>query len=200
MTGNGNPVITSWRAGLGRVVAITVDNGNAWAPALYSTGNSKLITASINYAIGSPDGLELRAEDGEVGKPIDVIVSSDSEPDLTFDGARLQFERIGERQFHTAIYPNSTGFHDLSGYTIAVNEASEYREIGNNELINGIITAGDGRVFNVTELDELIPEITARKTGLVRNETELRPVFLLAALLLYTLEVVFRRLADILRK
>ncbi|TRZ91142.1 MAG: VWA domain-containing protein [Methanosarcinales archaeon] len=198
MTGNGNPVITSWRAGLGRVIAITVDNGNAWAPALYSAGNSKLITASINYAIGSPEGLELRAEDGEVGKPIDVLVSSDNEPDLTFDGARLQFERTGGRQFHTSIYPNSTGFQDLSGYTVAVNEASEYHEIGNNELINSIITAGGGRVFNVTELDELIPEITARKTGLMRNETDLRPVFLLAALLLYTLEVVFRRLADIL--
>lgn len=200
MTGNGNPVITSWRAGLGRVVAITVDNGNAWAPAMYSTGNSKLIAASINYAVGNPEGLELRAEDGELGKPIDVIVSSGSEPDLTFDGAKLQFERTGEKQFHTTIYPNSTGFHDLSGYTVAVNEAPEYREIGNNELIDGIITAGGGRVFNVTELDELIPEITARKTGLVRNETDLRPVFLLAALLLYTLEVVFRRLADILRK
>lgn len=66
--------------------------------------------------------------------------------------------------------------------------------------MNGIITAGGGRVFNVTELDEIIPEITARKTGLVRNETDMRPVFLLAALLLYTLEVVFRRLANILRK
>lgn len=98
MTGNGNPVITSWRAGLGRVVAITVDNGNAWAPALYSTGNSKLITASINYAIGSPEGLELRAGDSEVGKHIEVIVSTESEPDLTFDGAKLQFERTGERQ------------------------------------------------------------------------------------------------------
>lgn len=198
MTGNGNPVITSWRAGLGRVVAITVDNGNAWAPALYSAGNSKIIAASINYAIGSPEGLELIADDGEVGKPIDVMVSSESEPDLTFDGARLQFERTGERQFHTTIYPNSTGFHDLSGYTVAVNEVSEYREIGNNDLIDGIITAGGGKVYNVADLDELIPEITARKTGLVRNETDLRPVFLLAALLLYTLYVVFRRLADIL--
>jgi len=81
-----------------------------------------------------------------------------------------------------------------------VNEASEYREIGNNELINGMITAGGGRVYNVPQLEELIPEITARKTGLVRNETDLRPVFLLTALLLYTLEVVFRRLADILSK
>ncbi len=199
ITGNGNPVITSWRAGLGRVVSITVDNGNAWAPALYTTGNSRLIATSINYAIGTPDGLELRALDGEVGEPVDVFVSSDSEPVLSFDGTPLQFERTGERQFHTAIYPNSTGFHDLSGYTVAVNGPSEYRETGNNELTAGIITAGGGHVFDRSELERLIPEITAKKTGMVRQVIDLRPLFLLAALLLYSAEVILRRIADMLR-
>ncbi|MDP3106259.1 MAG: VWA domain-containing protein [Candidatus Methanoperedens sp.] len=199
MTGNGNPVITSWRAGLGRVVSITVDNGNAWAPALYGAGNSRLIASSINYAIGTPDGLELRAPDGEVGEPVDVFVSSESEPVLSFDGTQLQFERTGERQFHTAIYPNSTGFHDISGYTVAVNGPKEYRETGNNELIAGIITAGGGHLFDRYRLEQLIPEITARKTGMVRQVIDLRPIFLLAALLFYSIEVIFRRIADLLR-
>lgn len=199
MTGNGNPVITAWRAGLGRVVSITVDNGNAWAPALYAAGNSRLIATSINYAVGTPDGLELRAPDGEVGEPVDVLVSSESEPVLSFDGTQLQFERTGERQFHTAIYPNSTGFHDLSGYTVAMNGPSEYRETGNNELTTGIITAGGGHVFDRSELERLISEITAKKTGMVRQVTDMRPVFLLAALLLYSAEVILRRIADLLR-
>ncbi|MBU4222215.1 MAG: VWA domain-containing protein [Euryarchaeota archaeon] len=199
MTGNGNPVITSWRAGLGRVVSITVDNGNAWAPALYGAGNSRLIASSINYAIGTPDGLELRALDEEVGEPVDVLFSSDSEPVLSFDGTQLQFERTGEKQFHAAIYPNSTGFHDISGYTVAVNGPKEYRETGNNELIAGIITAGGGHVFDRSRLEQLIPEITARKTGMVKQVIDLRPVFLLAALLFYSIEVIFRRIADLLR-
>ncbi|MBU4076981.1 MAG: VWA domain-containing protein [Euryarchaeota archaeon] len=198
MTGNGNPVITSWRAGLGRVVSITVDNGNAWAPALYGAGNSRLIASSINYAIGTPDGLELRALDGEVGEPVDVLFSSDSEPVLSFDGTQLQFVRAGDRQFHTAVYPNSTGFHDISGYTVAVNEPKEYRETGNNELIAGIITAGGGHVFDRSRLEQLIPEITARKTGMVKQVIDMRPVFLLAALLLYSAEVLLRRIADLL--
>ncbi len=197
MTGSGNPAITSWRAGLGRVVAITVDNGNAWAPALYGAGNSKIITRSINYAVGNPEGLELRAPDGEVGKPVDITVSSDSEPVLAFDGSMLRFERTGERQFHTAVYPNSTGFHDISGYTVAVNEQSEYRDTGNNELIPAIITAAGGRVYDQSEIERLLPDITAQKTGTVRQVTDLRPVFLMAALLFYIIEVVFRRLAEI---
>jgi uncharacterized protein YegL len=200
MTGNGNPVVTSWRAGLGRVVAITLDNGNAWAPALYTTGNSKLITASINYAVGNPDGLTLRAKDGEIGKPIDVFVSSHSEPVLTIDGAQLLFERTGEWQFHSTIFPDSTGFHDLSGYIVAVNEPSEYRITGTDELISGIITAGGGQVYNSSDLGQLIPDITAKKTGVVRQVTDLRYGFLLAALLLYTFEVVLRRLAAVLQR
>jgi len=80
-----------------------------------------------------------------------------------------------------------------------VNGPKEYRETGNNELIAGIITAGGGHVFDRSRLEQLIPEITARKTGMVRQVIDLRPVFLLAALLLYSIEVIFRRIADLLR-
>jgi len=47
---------------------------------------------------------------------------------------KLKFEKTREKQYHTIIYPNSTGFHDLSGYTVAVNERSEYRNTGNNDF------------------------------------------------------------------
>jgi len=176
-----------------------VDNGNAWAPALYTEGNSKLVMNSINYAVGTADGFELYAQDGEVGEPIDVFVSSESEPFLEFEGAKLKFEKTREKQYHTVIYPNSTGFHDLSGYTVAVNERSEYRNTGNNDLIPGIITGSGGQVYNISELDGLISDITSAKTGMVRKVVYLGPVFLLAALLLYSMEVVFRRIMEILR-
>jgi len=42
---------------------------------------------------GIPDGFELYAQDGEVGEPIDVFVSSESEPFLEFEGAKLKFEK-----------------------------------------------------------------------------------------------------------
>ncbi|VVB85528.1 von Willebrand factor type A domain protein [uncultured archaeon] len=197
MTGNGNPVVTAWRAGLGRVVAITVDTGNSWTPALYSAGNSKLVTNSINYAVGNPDGLDLRAPDGEVGEPIDVYVYSGIEPTLAFDGANIQFERTGEKLFHSAIYPDSTGFHDISGYTVAVNQPSEFTVTGNNELLPGIIKAGGGRVYNESELEKLIPDITAKKTGIELQVIDLRPVFLLAALLLFCMEVIVRRIMEL---
>ncbi len=194
MTGNGNPVISTWRFGLGRVISIATDNGNAWAPSLYDSENSKVIQTSINYAIGNPAGLEIQAQDGELGNPVEVRVSSDREPDIRFDGEQIQFHRTGERQFSASIVPESTGFHDLSGYTIAVNEASEYRVLGNNRLIAGVVAGAGGQVYNRSEIDMLIPDIKNKKTGMVTEEVDLKPLFLFAALLLYSIEVIIRRL------
>ncbi len=194
MTGNGNPVISTWRFGLGRVISIATDNGNTWAPALYESGNSKVIQTSINYAIGNPAGLEIEAQDGELGNPVEVRVSSDREPDIRYDGGRIQFHRTGERQFSASIFSDSTGFHDLSGYTIAVNQPSEYRVLGNNQLISGVIAGAGGHVYNRSEIDMLIPDIKNKKTGVVNEEVDLKPLFLFAALVLYSIEVIIRRL------
>ncbi len=199
MTGNGNPVVTSWRAGLGRVVSVTVDDGTSWAPELYGEGNSKLVTNSINYAIGNPDGLTLRAADGEAGEPMDIAVTSGSEPVFTFDGEKMQFKRTGENSFHSVVYPNTTGFHDISGYAVAVNEPSEYRYIGNNELMPGIIKGSGGQIYNVPELGRLITDMNNERTGIIINVIDLRPAFLLLALLLYSSVVIFRRLMELLR-
>lgn len=197
MTANGNPVLSAWRFGLGRVVSISVDNGNSWAPGLYSAENSKVISASVNYAIGSP--IEIQANDGELGAPLKVDVYSDEEPFLKFDGERVEFSRTGERLYSADIIPNTTGFHDLSGYTIAVNQPSEYRMLGNDELISDVIKAAGGHVYNRSEIELLIPDIKNKKTGIVREAVDLEPLFLLAALMLYSIEVIIRRLFEILR-
>lgn len=199
MTANGNPVVTSWRAGLGRVVTVTVDDGISWASELYGAGNSKLVTNSINYAVGNPDDLPLYAPDGEAGEPIDVLVTSVTEPIFTFDGENMRFERTGENLFHSAIYSNLTGFHDISGYAVAMNEPSEYRNIGNNELIREVIKGGGGQVYNMSELEQLISDMNDARTDTIRNVIDLRPAFLLLALLLYSTEVILRRIMDMLR-
>ncbi len=197
-TPDGNPVLSVWRFGLGRVVSITVDNGNRWAKELYSQENARVILTSTNYAIGSLSQ-DIRARDGELGSPIDVYVYSEREPYLSFDGERIEFERERERVYHAAIISNTTGFHDISGYTIAVNQPSEYRELGNNELIADIAGAAGGHVYNRSEIDRLIPDINTEKSATFREMVDLGPMFLFAALLLYSIEVILRRMYEIFR-
>jgi hypothetical protein len=97
------------------------------------------------------------------------------------------------------IIPDSEGFHDISGYTVAVNAPAEYRKIGNNDLIPGIIRAAGGRVYNTSEIDRLIPDIMTKNTVVIHERVELAPFFLFAALLLYSVEVIMRRLVEIIR-
>ncbi len=200
MTATGNPVISAWRFGLGRVVSITTDNGNKWAPELYDRDNSKIISTSINYAIGNPgNNDDIITRDGETGIPLEISISSEKEPDLSFDGKPLQFEKIGEEQYRATIIPESAGFHDISGYTVAVNVPAEYREIGNNDLIPEVIKASGGKVYNISEIERLIPDIEQKNTALIRERVELATLFLFAALVLYSIDVILRRLVEIIR-
>ena len=199
MTSTGNPVISAWRFGLGRVISITTDNGNTWAPELYDRDNSKIISRSINYAIGNPGKNDIMTGDGETGVPLEVSIFSVNEPDLLFDGKPLQFEKTGEEQYRATIIPDSAGFHDISGYTVAVNAPAEYREIGNNDLIPGVIKAAGGQVYNISEIERLIPDIKKKNSAMMQERVELATLFLFSALLLYSIEIILRRLVEIIR-
>lgn len=200
MTATGNPVISAWRFGLGRVISITTDNGNTWALQLYDRDNSKIISTSINYAIGNPGKSDdIRARDGETGIPLEISISTVNEPDLSFDGKPLQFEKTGEEQYRATIIPDSAGFHDISGYTVAVNAPAEYREIGNNDLIPEVLRAAGGRVYNISEIERVIPDIEQKNTAVIRERVELAALFLFAALVLYSIDVILRRLVEIIR-
>ena len=201
MTSTGNPVISACRFGLGRVVSITTDNGNTWAQQLYNKDNSKIIYNSINYAIGDPRKNDnIRLEDGEIGEPIKIRISSEKEPDDVFDGQHLQFEKTGEKEYTATIIPDSQGFHYISGFAVAVNSPSEYRELGNNDLIPEIITASGGRVYNISEIGKLIPDILEKKNNsIIHERVDLSSLFLFAALMLFSIDVIVRRLLEIFR-
>lgn len=200
MTSTGNPVISTWRFGLGRVVSISTDNGNTWAHELYDVDNSGIISSSVNYAIGDPRKSDrITAEDGEIGEPLRVSVLSDVEPQIIFEGKALQFDRTGENQYTAVITPDSAGFKDISGLSVAVNSPDEYREIGNNGVIPEIITASGGKVYRISQIDDLIPDIGKKSTSIVQERVELFPFFLFLALSLYSLEIIVRRILKSLR-
>ena len=200
MTSTGNPVISTWRFGLGRVISITTDNGNTWASQLYDRDNSRIISRSINYAIGNPGkNDDIRTGDGETGIPLEISIFSVNEPDLLFDGKLLQFEKTDKEQYKATIIPDSEGFHDISGYAVAVNVPIEYRETGNNDLIPGVIKSAGGQVYNTSEIERLIPDIKKKNTAMVQERVELSSLFLFAALLLYSIEIILRRLVGIIR-
>lgn len=204
-TTRGKPILTTWGFGLGRVASFTTDNGNpgsntAWASAVYSGENSRLVSSMINWAIGDPrprEGVVIQAEDIWAGTPGRVVVTSNTLPQVKLDGAALDLSRTGQTTYEASINLEKDGFHDLSGYGIAVNYPFEYREIGFNEKLNTVIESNGGRVYNEDEVEGLLLlDIKEKAVRTVQEPKSQKEPFLLAALILFLGEVIVRRLKD----
>ncbi len=202
-TTKGKPIITTWGFGLGRVVAFTTDNGagnTMWASGVYNGENARLISGMINWAIGDPRGKEgvvVQAEDIWGGTPGRVIVTSNTLPQLQLDKKDIALSSSGPTTYETTINPDKEGFHDLSGYGIAVNYPIEYRDVGFNEELKTIIESNGGRVYDEDGVEGLLfMDIKEKATRTVEAPQSEKEPFLLAALVLFLAEVIIRRIQD----
>ncbi len=202
-TTKGKPIITTWGFGMGRVVAFTTDNGagmTMWASGIYSGENARLISGMINWAIGDPRGKEgvvVQAEDIWGGTPGRVIVTSNTLPQLQLDKTDIALSSTGPTTYETTINPDKEGFHDLSGYGIAVNYPIEYRDVGFNDELKTIIESNGGRVYDEDGVEGLLfMDIKEKATRTVEAPQSEKEPFLLAALILFLAEVIIRRIKD----
>jgi hypothetical protein len=154
----------------------------------------------INWAIGDPrpkEGVVIQAEDIWGGTPGRVVVTSDTIPQVKLDGAEFDLSRTGPTTYESSISLDKEGFHDLSGYGIAVNYPLEYRDVGFNEELNTVIEANGGRVYSEDEVEGLLLlDIKEKAVRTVQEPKSEKEPFLLAALVLFLSEVIIRRLRD----
>ena len=203
---NGKPVLTTWRFGLGRVAALTTDNGKGegsqWASALYSVPSAKLISGTVNWAMGDPrakEGAVLEVPDTWLGTPSDLTLTMYDEgiPQLNIDGTPLNLALTGRNTYETSVNPESTGIHDISGYPLAVNYPLEYRDVGLNKDIEPLILETGGKIYTETEARDFLLK-DAKQNSLKESDepVSLRVYVLLAALILYLTEIIARRIRE----
>ncbi|MDP2215841.1 MAG: hypothetical protein Q8J68_00895 [Methanolobus sp.] len=207
ITATGKPVLTTWRYGLGRVAAITTDNGerggNRWGTALYSGNNSKMVPSTVNWAIGNPreeTGAVVEAPDTWYGTPADVVLTmyDTGIPILKLNGNNVDLSLTGNNVYEASVSPNTIGVHDLSGYPLAVNYALEYRDVGLNEELPSLIMAYGGNTYTEDEARaSLLTEAQQKSQKLVRDIVSHKMYFLLAALIIFLGEVIVRRIREI---
>jgi len=208
-TSTGKPVLTTWRFGLGRVVAFTTDNGEGegtrWASALYNGSNSKLISGMANWAIANPqaeEGAVVEALDTWLGTPSDLtlIMYDEGVPQLKLDGAQLDLALTGRNTYEASVNPNEIGIHDISGYPLAVNYPLEHLDVGLNNDIEPLILATGGEIYTEKEARAFLLKDARQNSE--RESTEhvsLKIYVLLAALVLYLGEVLVRRIREMRR-
>lgn len=205
-TATGKPVLTTWRFGLGRVAALTTDNGEGegsrWASELYNGSSARLISGMTNWAIANP-----RAEEGAVVDSPDTWLGTSSNltltmydegiPQLKLDGNPLDLALTGRNTYEATVNPGSIGIHDISGYPLAVNYQLEYRDIGLNKEIEPLILATGGKIYTEKDARALLLKDARQNSEREANEpVSLKVYVLLAALVLYLSEILARRIKE----
>jgi uncharacterized membrane protein len=196
---DGKPVLTVWRYGLGRVAALTVDDGSAWAGNLYSSPSSQLISATLNWAVGDPRPKEdrIEADDGWVGTPLSVTINSPARPSFP----EADVEKVGDNRYVATFVPNSSGIYYIGNYGLAVNYPLEYRDIGVNPDLSRMIMANGGKVFSEDEAREkLVVEASRVSQRTLQERISRRDILLLIALLIFLTEIIYRKMDEVRRR
>ncbi|KAF5411262.1 MAG: hypothetical protein C5S43_03555 [Candidatus Methanocomedens sp.] len=203
-TSMGKPVVTSWQFGLGRVAALSTDNGNSWAGSLYSGENARLLPSMINWAVGDPrpdDGIVVFSSDMSLGSPGTITIRSDEMPDITFNGQDVPVIQTEERTFEGVIEPEEMGVLPLKvsidEVTLediaAVNYPLEYRDVGNNPDFLEAVKRNSGGVYTMEQVRSMLfNDIRENSVITTVEHGSLGWIPLLVALLIFLVEVIIR--------
>jgi hypothetical protein len=192
---DGKPVLTVWRYGLGRVAALTVDDGSSWAGSLYAGKSSRAISSTVNWAVGDPrpEHDRVEADDGWQGTPLSVTINSKAGPALP----DANVEKVGDNRYVATFTPNSSGIYYIGSYGVAVNYPLEYRDIGFNPELFPLIMTNGGKVFSEDEArNSLAVEAARVSQRTVQQRVSRRDILLLIALLIFLAEVLYRKLQE----
>ncbi len=130
----GKPVITVWRLGLGRVAAITTDNGYGhgipWAPSLYSGNDSLIITRTLNWAVAeaeTSENIQLKVPDLKVNQPGRILITAKKggAPELYFDNKPMEITPVGNNMYESYVTPDVFGLHKISEKPAGTNQTGK---------------------------------------------------------------------------
>ena len=192
-TSTGEPVLTVWRIGLGRVATFSVDDGSKWAGSLLGEGNSRIITRTLNWAIGDPERKSLAfidAKDTRINEPTTITIRSKQPP----TAEKIVFYKIDEDIYSGSLMPESTGFKNVAGAAFAVNYESEYDNPGINPDLESIVESTGGRMFDAADIKGIADFTKTRAKREVNERTYFRWPFIVLAISIFLLEIFIRRI------
>ncbi|MBL7054131.1 VWA domain-containing protein [Candidatus Woesearchaeota archaeon] len=187
------PILAVWRFGLGRVVSIATDDGGRWAGEILTKQNSKLITRSVNWAIGNlgrKKEFDVTIRDTTLGESTYVDVISKDLPKQ--EG--LFFAKTDVNYYRAEFEPEATGFYTFLGADVAVNYKEEYSDLGIDEKFINLINSTGGTVFEKDDLDGIIDFVIEKSRRIKIESTNYTWPFVLIALVIFLIEIFIRRL------
>ncbi|MDA1197104.1 MAG: VWA domain-containing protein [Nanoarchaeota archaeon] len=194
-TDNDRSILIAGRFGLGRIVTLATDDGSKWSGELLSRTNSKLITRAVNWAIGDftkdIDG-DVRAQDTYLGKPTQVRIIASSQP----EAAGVEFIKIDAGKYTATLNPTQPGFERILQTNIAVNGYEEYYKLGINPQLIELATISGGAIFDPSDIEAMKHIITENSKRTKIETQNVRLPLIIAALILFLLNLTFRRIRE----
>jgi len=190
---SGDPAVATWTFGLGRSASITAYDADGTLDGLLSNPDSLLVTRTVNWAIGDPDRDRTGVVDIEtaaVGRPTTVTFVGDSRPDVT----GVRFVRTDTDTFEGRTVPREAGYATILGTEYAVNYPRELSGFGPSRGLGRVIRATGGEQFEPGQAAAIARSVTEQHQRVRTIREDWGWALLTAALVLYLLEVVARRL------
>ncbi|GGJ09739.1 hypothetical protein GCM10008995_19550 [Halobellus salinus] len=190
---NGQPALASWRYGLGRVAVLTAHDGDGTLGGLLQEPDSLLLTRSTNYVIGDPE----RKATGITGIPDTRVGESTT---VTYRGRdrpaveEPAFRRVGEETFRASVTPTEPGYVEVLGAAYAANYPREYAAFGPAPELDRLVDETGGREFTAAQGTRIARFAAQEASGIRPVETDWTWLPLVLGLVLFTLEVSYRRL------
>lgn len=190
----GEPVVTVWRYGLGRVAALTGFTGDNLGELLIKR-NSRLLTRTFNWGIGDPERKKeyiVTVEDTRINSLSKVFVKSKKIPVVK----GMEFTKSDKDMYQSVFVQTKLGFHTLLDATYGANYEKEYQELGMSQELHRLVATSGGKLFKATDAAQIIEHVktTSRRERL--EKMDLKSAFLLAAMIIFLLEIGVRRLKE----
>ena len=193
-----NPLLSTWRFGLGRVAVMSTDDGFKWSSGLLSKQNSKLLTRTINWAVGDPDRVKsyaVKIQDTTQGESTELRVVTDKRPQLPgYEFAKI--EQGNKDAYITDWKASKTGFFRILDKLVAVNYPIELQKVGMNPQLKSNVEAVGGHYFKPDQTDAILDKVIQDSIRIETDHQFYRWPFAIAALLLFLIELTFRRIRE----
>ena len=195
-TSNGEPVLTVWRKGLGRVAVISTDNGNSWGGDIYRGTNSRVISRTVNWAAGDPERKKdyfFSVHNPRVKEESEIVIRGGDVPEIE----DVKFSRKSDGTYAATIMPSEVGFFTFGDDEYSVNYNSEFSLVGFNEELEDLVRVSGGHVFEASEnIQEVLDFLKEKKNiTLVEKELFIWPLLSLA-MIIFILDVWFRTVSE----
>ncbi len=193
VTSTGEPILTTWRLGLGRVAAYSTDDGSAWAGEMLSSANSKLLIRSMNWVNGDPDRKRsnfVDIKDTRVNEPTELTIKAATQP--TAQG--IGFFKIRPDTYQADITPKETGFHEILGATYAANYPAESGPLGMSKELEQLVRGTGGQFYAADAADQLVQFAQSHAVKEMKVKDYFRWHLAVIAAILFLIEVFLRRM------